>query len=115
VANEIWFDMHGSIDRGGDIGWRSGQVHTRLFDSDSWLSRALSGAFVNFLGIVVSEGGQVIPSVSNVFFLIDNKALVPTYELIDNVLKYYREGVAQITNIDVIPSRTGIRFAYTSP
>lgn len=115
VANEIWFDMHGSIDRGGGIGWREGKVHTRLFDSDSWLSRALSGAFINFLGVVINEGGEVIPSVSNVFFLIDNKALVPTYELIDNVITYYKEGKAQMTNIDISPSRTGVGFDYTSP
>ena len=115
VANEIWFDMHGSIDKGSNVGWRAGKMHTRLFDSDSWLSRALSGAFINFLGIVVSESGEVIPSVSNVFFLIDNKALVPTYELINNVIKYYETGKAQMTNIDVSPSRTGIGFDYTSP
>lgn len=115
VANEIWFDMHGSIDKGSSVGWRTGKVHTRLFDSDSWLSRALSGAFVNFLGIVVSESGEVIPSISNVFFLIDNEALVPTYELIDNVIKYYENGMAQMVNIDVSPSRTGVGFDYTSP
>ena len=115
VANEIWFDMHGSIDKGGGTGWRTDKIHTRLFDSDSWLSRALSGAFVNFLGVVVSESGEVIPSISNVFFLIDNKALVPTYELIDNVLKYYKTGAEQMTNIDVTPSRTGVGFDYTSP
>lgn len=115
VANEIWFDMHGSIDKGGNVGWRADKVHTRLFDSDSWLSRALSGAFINFLGVVVSENGEVIPSISNVFFLIDNKALVPTYELIDNVLEYYKTGKAQMTNIDITPSRTGVGFDYTSP
>lgn len=114
VANEIWFDQHGSIDRGGNKGFRQDETHTRLFGSDSWLSRALSGAFVNFLGVVVSEG-NVISEVSNVFFLIDNNALVPTYELIDNVLSYWEKGQDEMTRIRVVPSKTGVRYKWPSP
>ena len=114
VANEIWFDAHGSIDRGSNKGFREGNPHTRLFGSDSWLSRAMSGAFINFLGVVVSEG-TVVTDVSNVFFLIDNKALVPTYELINNVLKYWENGLKQITNIHVVANTKGVSYNPSSP
>jgi hypothetical protein len=56
VANETWFDEYGSYDKGSHSGWRQeNEGDTRIFGTDSWLSRALSGALINFLGIVVSE------------------------------------------------------------
>ena len=116
VANEWWFDEKGSSNAGGhQKGWRENKTNTRIFGSDSFLSRALSGAFVNFLGIVVDESGEVIPNLSNVFFLINNKALVPTYELIDNVISYYKNGTKEMTNIEVTVARTGVKPEWISP
>ena len=116
VANEWWFDEKGSSNAGGhQKGWRENKTNTRIFGSDSFLSRALSGAFVNFLGIVVDESGEVMTNLSNVFFLIDNKALVPTYELIDNVISYYKNGMKEMTNIEVTVAKTGTKPKWTSP
>ena len=115
VANEVWFDSHGSISgRGSEKGFRGNNTHTRLFESDSWLTRAMSGALINFLGVVVSSE-TVLTDVSNIFFLIDNKALIPTYELINNILDFWDKGVKQMTNIKVSANLRGVKYKYDSP
>lgn len=113
VANEAWFDERGSYDKGSHSGWRQDdQGDTRIFGSDSWLSRALSGALINFLGIVISEDQRVITDLSNVFFLIDNKALVPTYVLIDDVISYYETGKAELANIRVTMKNRSASYEF---
>ena len=114
IANELWFDQKGSIDRGSMKG-REGKTHTRLFGSDSWLSKQLSSAFVNFLGVVIGENGEVLTDLSNIFFLIDNIALVPTYQIIDDIINYYEKGLMGLNSITITPKRTGIHYAYGDP
>ena len=112
VANEVWFDERGSYDKGSHSNWRQeNEGDTRIFGTDSWLSRALSGALINFLGIVVSEE-QVITDLSNVFFLIDNKALVPTYVLIDDVISYYEKGKSELTDIRIMMKKNTAQYAF---
>lgn len=114
VANEAWFDERGSYDKGSHSNWRQeNEGDTRIFGTDSWLSRALSGALINFLGIIVSEE-QVITDLSNVFFLIDNKALVPTYVLIDDVISYYEQGKSELTDIRIMMKKNTAQYAFNN-
>ena len=56
----------------------------------NYIDAVLSGALINYLGVMLNKN-KVNVDRSNIFYLIDNKALVPTYVIIENLIKNLKE------------------------
>lgn len=85
LVNEIWFQTAGDYrlnTRGGspDTNRRGNDYH-----GSSILSEVFAPAISNALGIVLDKAGNVIDLSSNLFWLINNTELVPTYVLVQKL------------------------------
>lgn len=80
IANGIWFAHAGSIDYNGKL--EKGKEMT--FDYRDIFTELGQGAG-NFLGVIIDKNVKPIMEFSNVFFLINNRILLPTWVILDNL------------------------------
>lgn len=93
LANEAWFSTAGNI----RIENKSTYGPVEKMDLfQSYIDAILSNALINYLGIMLEDTAgkeevEVSIGNSNIFFLIDNKFLVPTYAIVENLITNLRE------------------------
>lgn len=82
IANSLWFSYNGSINS-------SNVVSNQKIDNREIFSE-LGAAAGNFLGIIVDNSLTPIQEFSNLFFLINNEILLPTWVILDELIKMIR-------------------------
>lgn len=110
LANELWFDLRGSIVHNVN----SSQKVEHLFN-DKILMEQISSLIINYLGIVWDKSIKVVnPGASNIFYFILGEGFIPTYMIIDGVIKFMRDQEQEIINLKVTPKRIGIKSGLPS-
>lgn len=89
IANSLWFSYAGSINRKEEI--KTVEINNKI------IFRELGLAVGNFLGIIVNENIEPIGEFSNLFFLINNEILLPTWVIIDELIKMIEKSKIQST------------------
>ena len=96
IANALWFSTHQSIDKGGRKREAAVRTTTRSGDSQGLnyifesINRLLGLQVKNFLGVIIEKIGnsyQIVPNLSNLFFFLGNSIYLPTYKIIDEIIK----------------------------
>lgn len=103
LANELWFRTHESIDFGDKTRGISSTGSTINYISQI-VEQLLTKELVNFMGINIDESIDVTASAasrSNAFYLIANKALVPSYLIIQDIIKNLKREQANYAKISV--------------
>lgn len=101
LANEAWFITAGNIRRENKI--KYGPIEKMgLFQS--YIDAALSNALINYLGVMLedsvgAEDVKIELNNSNIFFLIDNKFLLPTYAIVDHLINNLKEWKSDIEGV----------------
>lgn len=108
IANALWFSTHQSIDKGGRKRDAAVRTTTRSGDSQGLnyifesINRLLGLQVKNFLGVIIEKIGnsyQIVPNLSNLFFFLGNSVYLPTYKIIDEIIKqieFEMEGLASL-------------------
>lgn len=96
IGNALWFSTHKSIDNTKRKRDAAVRTTTRSGDSQGLnyifesINRLLGLQVKNFLGVIIEKIGnsyQVLPNLSNLFFFLGNSIYLPTYKIIDEVIK----------------------------
>ena len=83
IANSLWFSHYGSLD--------SSNKRQNVSMDNRAIFQEIGSGIGNFLGIIVNEQLTPIMDFSNLFFLINNEVLLPTWTIIEeliSVIKY---------------------------
>lgn len=110
IANALWFSTHQSIDKTG--GKRDAAVRTTTRSGDSQglnyifesINRLLGLQVKNFLGVIIEKIGnsyQIIPNLSNLFFFLGNSVYLPTYKIIDEIIKQIEFETNEIASLKI--------------
>ena len=83
LANSLWFANAGSINRKGEV--------TDVDMDNRAIFQEIGGGIGNFLGIVVDKELTPILEFSNMFFLINNEVLLPTWIIIEQLIEVIRQ------------------------
>ena len=60
--------------------------------NDKILMEQISSLIINYLGVVLDKSIDVInPGASNIFYFILGEGFIPTYMIIDGVIKFMRD------------------------
>lgn len=84
MANIIWFSTAGTIEKG-----KNGPAQTITDPGMNELTQELASYIVDLLGITYAEifdEIDIIPEISNIFYLLNNRYMVPTYLIIENLI-----------------------------
>lgn len=107
LANSLWFAYAGSINKNGQ--------HSPAKIDNSIIFQELGAAVGNFLGIIIDENTlKPIEEFSNTFFWINNEILLPTYVIIDELIKMIDNSNAT-TLITKFSMTKGTNGAYQFP
>lgn len=108
IANALWFSTHQSISKGERKRDAAVRTTTRSGDSQGLnyifesINRLLGLQVKNFLGVIIEKIGnsyQIVPNLSNLFFFLGNSVYLPTYRIIDEIIKqieFEMEGLASL-------------------
>ena len=83
IANSLWFSHYGSLD--------SNNKKQNVSMDNRAIFQEIGSGIGNFLGVIVDEQLTPIMDFSNLFFLINNEVLLPTWTIIEeliSVIKY---------------------------
>lgn len=84
LANEVWFRVKGSY---GDIKGRGVGKYGGLKYTISTIENILSQEIINFLGVTIGEDFTVVGGASNIFYSFSNSVIIPTYYILDGIIK----------------------------
>lgn len=110
IANALWFSTHKSIDKGGRKRDAAVRTTTRSGDSQGLnyifesINRLLGLQVKNFLGVIIEKIGnsyQIIPNLSNLFFFLGNSVYLPTYKIIDEIIKQIEFETNEIASLKI--------------
>lgn len=110
IANALWFSTHKSIDKGGRKRDAAVRTTTRSGDSQGLnyifesINRLLGLQVKNFLGIIIEKIGnsyQIVPNLSNLFFFLGNSVYLPTYKIIDEIIKQIEFETNEIASLKI--------------
>lgn len=110
IANALWFSTHKSIDKGGKKRDAAVRTTTRSGDSQGLnyifesINRLLGLQVKNFLGVIIEKIGnsyQIIPNLSNLFFFLGNSIYLPTYKIIDEIIKQIEFEINEIASLKI--------------
>lgn len=115
LANEIWFRLRGSFNK-GKTGKKRKVKGNGLDSTVAAVNNLLTQEVINFLGITVEDSInpaniQVIGSGSNIFYLFANTVLVPTYKIIDDLIKQLQNVEQEIFKLQVTLNSSSITTA----
>lgn len=111
LANELWFNTVGSY---GDNRRKVTDEKGGLTYVVSQINKYMTKAVTNFLGITLDDAITVNSDASNIFFLINNSVLVPTYEILNGVINQLNNAKEQIFRIQMTLNKTGIKKVWTN-
>lgn len=102
MANEIWFQLAGSWIGGKD---KSGSTKTERIQQRGYgstiLDTFLSNSLMAYIGVQLDEGAKVVPELSNLFYLVNNMKLVPTYTIVEQILEGFKNFEKSATKLRV--------------
>lgn len=110
IANALWFSTHKSIDKGGRKRDAAVRTTTRSGDSQGLnyifesINRLLGLQVKNFLGVIIEKIGnsyQIVPNLSNLFFFLGNSIYLPTYKIIDEIIKQIEFEINEIASLKI--------------
>lgn len=110
IANALWFSTHKSIDKGGRKRDAAVRTTTRSGDSQGLnyifesINRLLGLQVKNFLGVIIEKIGnsyQIVPNLSNLFFFLGNSVYLPTYKIIDEIIKQIEFETNEIASLKI--------------
>ena len=110
IANALWFSTHQSIDKGGRKRDAAVRTTTRSGDSQGLnyifesINRLLGLQVKNFLGVIIEKIGnsyQIVPNLSNLFFFLGNSIYLPTYKIIDEIIKQIEFETNEIASLKI--------------
>lgn len=108
LANEFWFRTHGSYKYNSRTDAKGVSSDGTLGYVASMVNKILSKEVANFIGINIDDNINIATkaSASNIFFLISNRFLLPTYKIIDGIIKQLKdlEGEVARLNVSIISS-----------
>lgn len=108
MANEIWFQLAGSWIGGKD---KSGSTKTERIQQrgsgSTILDTFLSNSLTAYIGVQL-EGTEVVPELSNLFYLVNNMRLVPTYTIVDQILEGFENFEKSATKLRVKIGKSGV-------
>lgn len=115
LANEIWFRLRGSFNK-GKTGKKRKVKGNGLDSTVAAVNNLLTQEVINFLGITVEDSInpaniQVIGSGSNIFYLFANTVLVPTYKIIDDLIKQLQNVEQEIFKLQVTLNPSSVTTA----
>ena len=115
LANEIWFRLRGSFNK-GKTGKKRKVKGNGLDSTVAAANNLLTQEVINFLGITIEDSInpdniQVIGSGSNIFYLFANTVLVPTYKIIDDLIKQLQNAEQEIFKLQVTLSPSSVTTA----
>ena len=84
LANITWFSVAGSF------GSQDKEPQEIEDPDQSILIQELGVAILDFLGVAYTTNFDVLPQISNSFWLLNNQYLVPTYVILDELIKIAR-------------------------
>lgn len=109
MANEIWFQLAGSWIGGKD---RSGSTKTERIQQRGYgstiLDTFLSNSLTAYIGVQLDDKAMVVPELSNLFYLVNNMKLVPTYAIVDQILEGFRNFEKSATKLRVKIGKPGV-------
>lgn len=117
IGNALWFSTHQSL--GSNNRKRKEAVRTTTREGDSQglnyifesINRLLGLQVKNFLGVIIEKVGesyQVVPDLSNLFFFLGNSVYLPTYKIIDEIIKQIQFETEELASLKITignPSR----------
>lgn len=121
IANLLWFSIAGSMDSSGEAKryMRKGRVkggYKLMEGVQDQINQMLSAALLDFLGVTMGRAGdQMAAQMSNSFYLINNRDLVPTYLIIDDVITWLETAQRQIFSLHATLSRSSKGWPYSTP
>lgn len=108
MANEIWFQLAGSWIGGKD---KSGSTKTERIQQRGYgstiLDTFLSNSLMAYIGVQL-DGTTVVPELSNLFYLVNNMKLVPTYAIVDQILEGFKNFEKSATKLRVKIGKPGV-------
>ena len=114
IANALRFSTHGSVQKNGKLREKAVRTKTRKKEDGSGgqsqglnyifesINRLLELQIKNFLGVIITRVGEkisVIPEFSNLFFFLGNSVYLPTYIIIDNIIKQIKFETNEIASL----------------
>lgn len=112
LANEIWFRARGSYEE--EDGRKISKQASGLQYSHSIVEKIFSKQIANFIGASIDDAINVNDnraSGSNIFYLIAGHALVPTYKIVDDIIKNLKQEEEKIANLKVYLKTTGYNLS----
>lgn len=116
MANEIWFQTAGSWIRGVDVtkSTKSERVQKRKFGSRI-LDTFLSNSMTAYIGVQLEKTAEdaeepfsVVADLSNLFYLVNNLRIVPTYEIVREIKNGFAAYGNSITKLRVKVKNTEV-------
>lgn len=108
MANEIWFQLAGSWIGGKD---KSGSTKTERIQQRGYgstiLDTFLSNSLMAYIGVQL-DGTEVVPELSNLFYLVNNMKLVPTYTIVEQILEGFKNFEKSATKLRVKIGSTNV-------
>lgn len=110
IANALWFSTHQSIGKGERKRKAAVRTTTRSGDSQGLnyifesINRLLGLQVKNFLGVIIEKIGnsyQIVPNLSNLFFFLGNSVYLPTYKIIDEIIKQIEFEINEIASLKI--------------
>ena len=104
LANTIWFSQKGGI---------NGEKMT--MGEASRLAEELSMAVINFIGVVIDDNYNVIDDLSNIFYILNNAALIPSYQIIDKLIDRLTNKIEGRQTFTLTLNTGSIKYMEKSP
>lgn len=116
LANSIWFNIKGTYNS------NDGEKRKKWTDTgglkyvNETIEQFFAREITNFIGISFRQNFHILQGApaANAFFLFSNKAFVPTYMIIDDIIKQMQREEAKLFNLKVTLKTSGISYAYSS-
>lgn len=101
LLNEVWFSQKGD--------YASKETHNIDY---SIINRDLTAAYLNYLGVVLDNNLEVQTDVSNIFFFVNGEGLIPTYRIIDDLIRSFTTMEQQLSALQVRVNLDKIQYEY---